>query len=180
VIKIATLYEYYNTGEVAYTVFYGNNWKSQTFTPAVAHTITSVKLRLYREAGHLPGIITVSIRATDGNGKPTGGDLCSGTTNGNTLPEALPAEWREFDFGAGYKLDSGTKYAIVLRALNGDAFNRARLRYDTSGEYAGGVLLYSSNAGAGWLPEGAGGADAMFEDWGEPLAVPRSQSHIIG
>ncbi|GAH21280.1 unnamed protein product, partial [marine sediment metagenome] len=80
---------------------------------SVSHKITKVKLKLYRVGS--PGTATVSIRATSGL-HPTGSDLCSGTTNGDTLPEGSPYEWREITLGDGANLASGTKYAIVIRA----------------------------------------------------------------
>jgi len=80
------LYEYYNTGDDSSQSVYGSNWYAQTFTSSIAHTITSVKLKLYRTGS--PGTVTVSIRATDGSGHPILPDLCSGTTDGNTLPTA--------------------------------------------------------------------------------------------
>ena len=90
----STLYENYNTGDDAALGIYGAIWAAQTFTVGAAgHTITSVKLLLYRYGS--PGTVTVSIRATDGNGHPTGSDLTSGTTDGNTLPTGSPSELRE-------------------------------------------------------------------------------------
>ncbi|GAJ19661.1 unnamed protein product [marine sediment metagenome] len=61
---------------------------TQGFIPATTHKITSVKLKLWKEGS--PGTVTISIRATDGRGHPTGGDLCSGTINGNTIFLPLP------------------------------------------------------------------------------------------
>ncbi|GAI02948.1 unnamed protein product, partial [marine sediment metagenome] len=112
---MAELYEYYNTGDTGYwRLNIATERIAQTFTPSIAHKITSVKLKLARTGS--PGILTVSIRATNGEGHPTGGDLCSGTTNGNTLPVYPSTEWREITLGAGYNLASDTKYAIQLIA----------------------------------------------------------------
>ena len=80
---MATLYEYLNTGDNDSGSVYGAVWNSQSFTPTIAHIITSIKLLLYRIGS--PGTLTVSIRATDGSGHPTGADLVSGTTDGATL-----------------------------------------------------------------------------------------------
>ena len=77
-------FENYTTGADGDMHFESTNWRAQTFTVgASGHTITSVKLWLYRAGS--PGTITVGIRAVDANGHPTGPDLTSGTTNGNTL-----------------------------------------------------------------------------------------------
>lgn len=162
---MATLYEYYITGDDIGWTFHTTAWFAQTFTPSEAHKITSVKLKLYKNGS--PGTITVSIKATDGSGKPTGGDLCSGTTNGNTLPTGSPYEWREITLGAGYDLSADTKYAIVARALEGDGSNYAGWRFDNSDPtYAGGNFASSNDSGVSW--SGDTGRDFMFEEWGEP------------
>ena len=162
---MATLYEYYNTGDDDREPCYGSYWHGQTFTPATAHTITSVKLLLFRNG--FPGIVTVSIRATDANGHPTGEDLCSGTTNGNTLPPGSPYEWREITFGAGYALSASIKYAIVGRAPNGDGNNYVLWRADgSSPTYADGNRETSDNGGSTWTSNTT--YDFMFEDWGDP------------
>jgi hypothetical protein len=174
---VSTLYEYYKTGDDWYAKLYDTKWVAQTFTPSVAHKITSVKLKLYRTGS--PGTITVSIRTTDGSGHPTGADLCSGTTDGNTLPEGSPYEWREITLGAGYNLSASTKYAIVARALSGDdVANFAQWRQDSSSPaYAGGNLEYSFNSGSSWTTDVA--TDQMFEEWGE-LGVTEKTSSDTG
>jgi hypothetical protein len=156
------MYEYYNTGDDNHVWLYGSTWVAQTFTPSVAHTITSVKLKLFRVGS--PGTVTVSIRATSG-GQPTGGDLCSGTTSGNTLPTGSPFEWREISLGSGYGLSAGTTYAIVVRATSGDSSNYLWWRVDgSSPTYGGGMYLLSFNSGSSWT-SGAS-YDLMFEEWG--------------
>ena len=164
---MADRYEYYNTGFNSTVDFYGAFWLAQTFTPSVAHRITSVKLLIWRFG--LPGTITVSIRETDSEGHPTGADLCSGTTDGDTLTDDLSGEWREIALGAGYNLDADTKYAIVVRALTGDGTNRVIWRCDLNGIYTGGNYEFSGNSGTSW--NGTVGADLMFEEWGEPPTV---------
>jgi hypothetical protein len=163
---VATLYEYYSTNDDSDGITYGATWRAQTFTPATAHKITSVKLLLYRTGS--PGTVTVSIRATDGSGHPTGADLCSGTTDGNTLPTSTPFEWREITLGGGYDLAASTKYAIVVRAPSGNSSNRVNWRRDASSPtYAGGAMEYSTTSGESWTTYT--NTDYMFEDWGEPI-----------
>lgn len=174
---MATLYEYYNTGDDGSTALYGTRWMAQTFTPSTAHKITSVKLKLGRVGS--PGTVTVSIRETDENGHPTGDDLCSGTTDGDTLQEGSPWEWREITLGDGYNLDADTKYAIVTRALAGDTDNYVVWRRDaTDPTYEGGNFELSTNSGDSWTTYAD--RDFMFEDWGEPLGALRSYGYIIG
>lgn len=167
-VVLDPLYEYYNTGDDGDYLVYGIRWYAQSFTPSIEHTITSVKIKAYR--GGSPGTITVSIRATSG-GEPTGGDLCSGTTNGNTLTSSSPGEWREITLGAGYLLSASTKYAIVVRVLGGDSDNKVRWRNDYQGTYAGGDAYQSLDSGSSWEANAGGGGadmDLLFEDWGEP------------
>lgn len=160
-----TLYEYYNTGDDDYYSIYDTTWRAQTFTvgtvgPNSDHDITSVKLKLFRLGS--PGTLTVSIRATDADGHPTGDDLTSGTINGNTLTTDTAGAWYEISLTA-YTLSAGTKYAIVARAPDGDTSNRVRWRADTTDPtYTGGNLETSTNAGISWTADTT--VDLMFEE----------------
>lgn len=175
-ITKVTLYEYYNTGDNTASTAYSNYWTGQTFTPAIAHKNTSVKLKLYKVGS--PGTITASIRATDGEGHPTGEDLCSGTTDGNTLTEDTSGEWREITLGDGYNLNADTKYAIVVRALDGTSSHFLRWRLDsTDPTYAGGASEYSDNSGVDWSTTLT--YDKMFEEWGEALGVTYYLAGVI-
>jgi hypothetical protein len=161
------MYEYYNTGDDNAVYIFGAYWVAQTFTPSVAHTITSVKLKLFRSGS--PGTVTVSIRATSG-GQPTGGDLCLGTTSGDTLITSAPGDWREITLGSGYGLSAGTTYAIVVRATSGNWGNHVWWRVDgSSPTYVGGMYLLSMDSGSSWTSGAA--YDLMFEEWGNPMAV---------
>ena len=165
----ATLYEHLNTGEDSYTSMRGSRQKAQTFTPSTPHKITSVKLYLHR-AG-TPGTLTVSIQGVDGSGHPDGGDLCSGTTNANTLPAGYPYEWREITLGAGANLSAGTKYAIVVRALDGDTSNTVEWWYAyLDPTYDDGNCEDSSDGGSTWIADTT--SDFMFEEWGEGYPSP--------
>lgn len=87
-------------------------------------------------------------------GDPTGDDLCSGTTNGNTLPEAPAApEEREIDFGDGTELTEGVTYAIVARAPDAINYNDAAWDMEFDGGYAGGKRKYSRDDGVTWSGE---------------------------
>jgi len=164
---MADRYEYHITGYDIDSAVQGNLWKAQTFTPSVAHRITSVKLLIRRVL--LPGTITVGIRETDGAGHPTGADLCSGTIDGDALTESWPGEWREITLGTGYNLDPDTKYAIVVRALTGSAENRLLWQCDMNGTYAGGNYEVSYDGATLWQADAED--DHLFEEWGEPPTV---------
>lgn len=165
---MADLFEYYNIGDDGSRNAFDNDWLAQTFTPAIAHKITSVKLLLQKDGN--PRTLTVSIKATS-DGMPTGDDLCVGTTSGTTLPSwPSAAVWREITLGAGANLNVDTKYAIVVRALDGDIANYAMWRLDSSSPtYTRGHSYTSTNSGSSWLQKT--GEDFMFEDWGEAIVV---------
>jgi hypothetical protein len=167
-------YESYITGDDGNRAFYFAvfSWLAQTFTPTTSHTITSVNLKLLRTAGSVPGTVTVSIKAVDGTGKPTGADLAVGTTNGDTITTVSPGEWRLVSLGAGTPLTSGTVYAIVVKSSTDDGAKPIYWRKDaTASAYAGGSVAYSvappAGDGSPWTLVAA--EDAMFEEYG-PVA----------
>ena len=168
---MATLYENYITGDDTAAALTATSTRhAQTFTPATAHTITSVKLKIARYANGSPGTVTCEITATDVNGKPTGGALCSGTTDGDTLTERKTYEWREITFGAGYALSASVKYAIVIKQAGTSFPDWTYWRSDgSSPTYAGGSRVDSSDSGSTWgvVTEN----DFMFEDWGDPAST---------
>ncbi len=162
-----TLYEYYNTGDDGVLLLQTGTWGAQTFTVGSSqHIVTSVKLLLYR-VGTTPGTLTVSIRATSG-GVPTGADLCSGTTDGSTLPTSTSPEWREITFTSQYTLSAGTAYAIVARTNLGSIGWRTD---DTSPSYSGGTACSSSDSGLSWSTSAK---DRMFEVWTSAHAISAS------
>jgi len=166
-----TLYERYNKDDNTGWTFYGNEWRAQTFTIGTTsknenHYIASVKLLLYK--GGNPGTVTVSIRASSG-GIPTGDDLTSGTTDGNTLPAASPGEWREINL-TPFQLQASTTYAIVIRAPDGDNLNYVVWRCDNNEPtYTGGVSSKSSDSGKDWAEDT--GVDLMFEEYGTIIGI---------
>jgi hypothetical protein len=170
-----SIYENYNTGYGTGAAYSGATWMAQTFTPSVAHTITSVKLMFWRQ-GSGPGTITVGIRLTSG-GLPTGSDLCNGTIQGSSLTTPNPGAWYEITLGSGYSLSAGIQYSIVVRGSAGDASNCGRWNFDYSpGKYGGGSLFYSNNSGSSWSTWA--GCDFMFEEWGNAAPVANPQSGL--
>lgn len=166
--------QYYNDEADLYDTdeFYDIHWRVQTFTPSITHRILGINLPLSNAAGN-PGMVTVGIRAVDGEGKPTGNDLCSGTTNGDTLPACPEWEWRYISIGGSYTLNAGTKYAIVVR-LGGDAANKLGWGFDSpSPAYSGGAVVWSSNSGTTWTVYES--MDYLFEEWG---ACPNTRTAI--
>ena len=167
---MATLFERYNNASDATgdQTSNGVRWDAQTFTPSIGHTITSVKLYMRKDGS--PGTMTVSIKAVDGNGKPTGSDLASGTTDADTLPSSPAArEWREITFTTGATLTVDTQYAIVVKCPSGSTSNWSRWGSDqTSPTYAGGTHYNSSDSGGSWTTSNA---DALFEEYGDLVST---------
>jgi hypothetical protein len=142
----------------------GENWNFQGFITTDEYTITSVRLKMYR-AGN-PGIVTASIRAADGEGEPTGPDLCSGTIDGNTFTTSISGEWYRVPFNVGTLLPNASQYTIVVRAVAGDVSNYIKWRANSGGGYSGGVSGISTNSGETWTDFQA--TDHVFETYSSP------------
>jgi hypothetical protein len=144
---------------------YGANWVAQTFTVGSdPHTVTSVKLKLYKTGITGSTTLTVGIRATDGSGHPTGADLTSGTIDANTLTSTAPGEVYEIPV-TEYILSASTKYAVVVRLPAGTASQYVRWRFDSANPYADGNQETSPNSGSGWSTQA--NYDSYFEIWGD-------------
>ena len=170
---MATKYENYITGDGTIVTGYANQQIAQTFTPSISHTITSVKVKIYKTGS--PGNGSIAIKATDGSGHPTGSDLASGTYDWDTITDSSPGEWIEITLGDGAPLSSGIKYAIIMRV---PVANEVDWRVDLTGSYAGGKVEYSLNAESSWSAFAAW--DFMFEEWGELIVTDTDNSPFFG
>lgn len=160
-----TRYEFYIAGDDASMSCDDDEWGAQSFTPSVTHDLTSVKALIYRVNN--PGIVTVSIRAVDGAGKPTDADLASATFDGDALTLNVAGEWKEIAI-TGVRLQAGTTYAKQLKPANA-APAKLRWLYDSSSStYGGGKMMRSSGGDASW-EDWAAAYDTMFEEWGDPV-----------
>ncbi len=168
-----TLYENYNTGDDDYWNFKDTTWAAQTFTVgSVAHTVTGVKIKI--DSGSEIGDFTLSIRATDLNGHPTGNDLTSHTIDGSITSQA---DYTFFLFDLPpYNLNANTKYAIVCRAPN-SASQWVYWRSDSSSPtYSGGNREWSLDSGSSWTTYTT--QDFMFEVYGTPINTAPTYSSI--
>ena len=116
-----------------------------------------------------PGYVTLSIRPTTGAHPDSSGDLCSDNSqNGDTWgTSSSSADWSFSPPGVVLAL---TKYAIVMRAPDGNVSNNARWgeNYPTDG-YAGGNPEFSTDSGSNWST--TTGREFMFENWGDPYTA---------
>jgi hypothetical protein len=107
--------------------------------------------RLYKESG-AAGVLDVSIRACDGDGKPTGIDLAIATIDVGGIGADSPGDIKETGLSVGVNLTSGTYYALILK---GDRITGV-VNYRTSGytnPYATGHICVSNepgNQGVNW------------------------------
>lgn len=146
---MAQLFENYSGTTNDFIRTYGVNWEAQSFVASANHTVTSVTQLVYRAGS--PGTVTVSIRATDGSGLPTGADLGSGTYDGNTLTTSTSGETKTTTLSAPVNLVAGTVYAIVCRAPSGSAGNELDWKINSTGGTAGtNFWSISADSGASW------------------------------
>lgn len=166
-------YEYYNTGDDDYIYIADTEYVAQTFTPSISHYINIVKIKAFRVGS--PGNITVSITAVDGDGKPTGPDLSTGTFNGDIITTDSGGEWISIGMSE-YLIESSTQYAIVVKALEGDATNWLAWLVDYSGSS-------SYTGGEGWWYDGdiwdneGDVFDMMFEEWGSTSPTEKYENY---
>jgi len=162
-----TRYETYNTSDNNSSVAYGGNWLAQTFTATSTHTVSQVKLKLFRN--DTPGTVTLSLKSVDGSGHPTGEDWTLGSFNGSTATNNSSGVWYTLNVST-VAIASGSQYALVLRATEGNATSFINWRYNDAGSYSGGNYEESADGGYTWTSNTS--RDFMFEIWGgEPIEI---------
>lgn len=140
-------------------------WMYQTFTAGKNYSLTSVVLLLKKYG--TPGIVTVEIRPTDVSGsKPTGTVLCSGTTNGGTLPTDS-YETRQIVFSSPIPLVAGEHYTIIVKA-SGWLVDVGSSPDDGIDHYTEGVSGWGQSAGPVWYKYD-GVRDFMFATYGNDI-----------
>jgi hypothetical protein len=157
----------YNNEWNDFDIAYGINWFSQTFTPQISHKLSKVVLYGFR-IGEPIGDFIVSIRKTDGEGKPTGGDLVVKSV----LASSIQTEEGEIEivFDTQISLDANTKYAIVCRYPDGSPTNQIALTFSSENPYPQGNGAGSDNSGEAWIIKDY---DFWFEEWGyREVALP--------
>lgn len=174
---MASLRDSYSVGTInTYTNFLGTAWRAIVFkTGVAAYKITSAKFYMHKEGGTTyGGIVTVSLRATDANGKPTGTDLCSGTVAVSSLGTANPATgWTEISLGVGCTVSANTRYAWLLRDNSANGYGN--FEYVSSQDpYQGdaqGIRINSADSGATWTTPTFSGVQVAvwYQIWGDSL-----------
>ena len=147
---------------------------AQNFVAAADYTAASIKLGVSRV--NTPGTFTVALYAVDGDGKPTGAALASGTSNGDTLSVGLTLTWREVTFAATTSIAAGTKYAIVLSCATANATNAVSWFYAEDPSPDPGDAWQSTDGGSTWSDPAPWGplalGFAMYDNFTPPAGGP--------
>lgn len=120
----------------------------QTFTPTVSYDLTKVVLRIARIAGPV-GNAVMSIRATDGLGKPTEVALATVSVDCSLLGTEVGGAWIDFVLSAPLALTSGITYAITFYP-DDEAANLIWALSSSDNLYAGGQRGRSTDYGVTW------------------------------
>lgn len=126
-----------------------DDWAAQSFTTTEAYDIEAVDVKLSKGYGDNVGTITISIKAVDGDGYPTGADLASGTIANDDVSDSAP-NWEQCILDSAYSLSDSTQYAIVIRADGLSSYNTLSVRMDGDGHYDGGSKYFSADGGSSW------------------------------
>jgi hypothetical protein len=129
---------------------YGTHWHAQLINALNGAVITSIvlKLGLSSGLGWSDGNITVSIRASDSNGHPTGSDLASATRYHGMLGQVMLDY--EFVLSQYVTLTPNVNYCIVVRVPSGDVTHDLVVGSDDMNVYSRGYLSSSVNSGSSW------------------------------
>jgi len=120
---------------------YATTWYAQTFTPFEGFQLAAVRIKA--ASVNASGPLTVSIRETTALGVPRTLDLVSAVYDGLSAS----TDWYEVTMPTYYLEQK--EYAVVVRAVAGDAGNYVKWRYATNGTCEG-CYAVSVNSGTSW------------------------------
>ncbi len=149
-------YEGLITGEDTYSIAHNTIWLAQSFTATSAQYLTGVSLRIYKV--NAIQTVTIRIRATDVNGKPTGSDLAAVVLDNSLITTDSGGEWYDVTFSP-VTLVKDTVYSILLNESANVSVYVAWLRCSAGG-YTGGSAWSSADSGSTWA---AVDGDFMFK-----------------
>jgi hypothetical protein len=156
---MAQRFEWYSGPMNEVTKMYDPFWKGQSFTPQIAHKITSVKLYCYRVYSALSFRLTADIYAAPAD-VPEGPSLAYGEIPATILPESW--NWVEVPLTAPHAiLQAGVKYAIAFHYTSTNSNYYVYWSIANPGDYPRGVWLNQGNPNYT--------RDGRFEEWGELL-----------
>lgn len=164
-------------GEVG--LYAGTHFSAMPFTPEVSHRMTSVRVKIWKEAGDTPGNVTVLIQGIDNTDPPadppfpSGVTLATGTILEAAIPVDTPGDWVECTFVTPVDVYAGHQYYIVLHALTGNAANPVKWRYTDTPTYERcsvwtlNFMASTTNGGTTWSD--SPNYNYMFEDKGQSV-----------
>ena len=155
-------------------------WFCQTFTPNGDMWPRLVKVYVRCTSATLALTAYASIRATDVNGKPTGPDLIISDVQDCNFQASNT--WVEFQMQGtpptDVKLNSGTKYALILEFTSITLTKHLYWRYDgSSPTYTGGSYGASTDSGSTWTMDTS--KDFMFEILGSGKAIKSLNTQVF-
>lgn len=174
----ATKREWYNIGSedgiaIHAAVFIGQSFTVGTVGVNEDFKITPMKIEAYRW-NTIEDDLYVAIKAVDGEGKPTGPALSTGSIDPNIFGIGfVNRAWFEIEMSE-YTLFASTQYCPVLSCpLAGSDYPYWCVDFSDA-EYAGGCLMESIDSGSTWDKYLT--YDAQFEIWGEPVMAEAKKS----
>lgn len=158
-----TLYEHCNDGDGTLGTIvriYDSSARRglQQFTAESTHELTLVRTKGYKE-GSPAGDYVVEIYAVDGDGKPTGSALASGSMSASDFPTS--SDWVRIIMSSSMTVTNAVMYVIVTKAVDTDGTNKLINIGTSISVYAGGAQIYSNDGGANWTINSSN--DAGFE-----------------
>lgn len=133
---------------------------AQSFTPGTAHKVHQFRFKCLRIGAS--GVATISLYATDANGKPTGTALATCTVAQADISTAAFG-WIGGELSTAYETVSNKLIVVLHSAASG-----LWCRYQSVGQYSSGQA-WSSTDGVTWTSYAP--YDFVFEEWGEPLPL---------
>ncbi len=142
---------------------------AQSFTTSAGYQTNKASLLLVQNFPQ-SGNLIVSLKAVDGSGLPTGGDLASATFAADTVSSS-PA-WVDAVWDAPYTLSASTKYALVLTKDTGTGNTEWRCDSSSPTYSDGSAIWYFTDAGGRWTNDV--GVDMLFRIYATdaPAAPP--------
>ncbi|MBA7536971.1 hypothetical protein ES705_29237 [subsurface metagenome] len=144
---------------------YDKYYEAQTFTPQYGYPIVKVGIKGWR-FDSVEYTATIGIKATDGNGLPTGDFKTSATFGSHLFKSDPPPEWQTIDLPP-FTPTANVKYALVLGLPSAGTGDRLVWAGKYPGTYPGGNQCHSSDYGVTWIE---------FIDWGLQFDIYQFQA----
>ena len=141
---------------------------AQLFTSSVTHTIKKVSVYGYTNFADGTPNLQVEIQGVDGEGKPDGNVIASGSSLLDSGSHEEGVIWQDIILSSTGIIIASTQYALVLRnskQINTDLW-RWYFNPNYHAAYPGGYRLHDSE-GSGWIIDA--NADYSFKEFGTPI-----------